>query len=319
MTLSCLTRLSAGAVVCALVLSSVLVLDAQNGAPADSLMASVRPLLSQDSMNVYRRFAPEHREKMLEYYGKVLALRALSPINFQGGGQMILFGVGTGQVKLATGLKRGREYSVGPVLAGTGIRMITLFFPSEDALKARFAEFGYSAPTFHAGPRGTRVAHVADPGGFMTELVVVPNGESPAYDRMEVTIAVSDLERSRTFYREFVGLDELPPVQDALLGTTKYPYRHAETTVNLVAVAKGVPADTGSAGIQYVVSDVETVDTRAKARNVAVEEPLSNMAGFSLRTVWLNDPDGATNYFAQVGGAGGGRGGRGGGRGAAAR
>ena len=25
------------------------------------------------------------------------------------------------------------------------------------------------------------------------------------------------------------------------------------------------------------------------------------MAGFSLRTVWLNDPDGVTNYFAQVG------------------
>ena len=31
-------------------------------------------------MNVFRRFAPEHREKMLEYYGKVLGLRSLSPI-----------------------------------------------------------------------------------------------------------------------------------------------------------------------------------------------------------------------------------------------
>ena len=35
--------------------------------------------------------------------------------------------------------------------------------------------------------------------------------------------------------------------------------------------------------------------------DVAVEEPLSNLSGFSLRTVWLNDPDGVTNYFAQVG------------------
>ena len=58
-----------------------------------------------------------------------------------------------------------------------------------------------------------------------------------------------------------------------------------------------------------MVSDVDTVDARAKARNVTVEEPLSNMSGFSLRTVWLNDPDGVTNYFAQVGGGRGGDGG----------
>ena len=27
----------------------------------------------------------------------------------------------------------------------------------------------------------------------------------------------------------------------------------------------------------------------------------SELAGFDLVTVWLNDPDGVTNYFAQVG------------------
>jgi catechol 2,3-dioxygenase-like lactoylglutathione lyase family enzyme len=275
--------------------------------PESDLMASVRPLFSQESMNVYRRFAPEDRERMLEYYGKVLELRALSPINFQGGGQMILFGVGTGQVKLANGLKRGREYAVGPVTAGTGIRMITLFFPDEAALTARFAAFGYPAPQFKSRADGARVAIVADPGGFMTELVVDP-GDASALDRIEVTIAVADLERSRVFYRDFVGLDELAPIEDAMLGVTRYPYRHGETTVHLVEVGRGLPADTGSAGIQYVVRDVDTVDARAKARSVAVEEPLSDLAGFSLRTVWLNDPDGATNYFAQVGGARGGGG-----------
>ena len=114
---------------------------------------------------------------------------------------------------------------------------------------------------------------------------------------------VSNLERSRAFYREFVGLDELPAVKDNALGVTRYPYRHGETTVSLWSAGSGLPADTGSAGIQYVVNDVDAVDARAKARNVTVEEPLSNLSGFSLRTVWLNDPDGVTNYFAQVGGA----------------
>ena len=29
--------------------------------------------------------------------------------------------------------------------------------------------------------------------------------------------------------------------------------------------------------------------------------PMAKLAGFDLTTVWLNDPDGVTNYFAQVG------------------
>ncbi len=44
------------------------------------------------------------------------------------------------------------------------------------------------------------------------------------------------------------------------------------------------------------------VDAKAKHRGgIAVETPLNKLAGFDLVTVWLNDPDGVTNYFAQVG------------------
>jgi catechol 2,3-dioxygenase-like lactoylglutathione lyase family enzyme len=292
-----------------LTLSALLVLVASTRFAAQSgSTESVRALVTQNSMNVFRRFAPENRDKMLEFYGKVLALRSLSPVQLGGGNQMILFGVGTGQVKLATGLTGRRQYNPGPVKDGTGLRVITLFFPDEAALVARFKEFGYAAPVFHAGNNGTRVAMVPDPGNFVVELVVVPNAPADSLGKMEVGITVSDLDKSRAFYREFVGLDELPPVKDAILGVTKYPYRHGQTTVNLWTFGKGLPADTGSAGIQYVVNDVDTVDARAKARNVTVETPLSNTFQ-TLRTVWLNDPDGVTNYFAQIlGGGGGGRG-----------
>jgi hypothetical protein len=289
---------------------AVITLAAQGPQPA-SPSESVRALLSQNSMNVFRRFAPEHRDKMIEYYGKVLALRSLSPITLGGGNQMILFGVGTGQVKLASGLVARREFRPGPVKDATGIRVITLFFPDEAALVARFKEFGYPAPEFRDGPNGARHAMAVDPGGFVTELAVIRNAPAGTYDRMEVGITVSNLEKSRAFYREFVGLDELPAVKDVMLGVTKYPYRHGETTINLWTFGTGLPADTGSAGIQYVVSNVDLVDARGKERNVTIETPLNNMAGFSLRTVWLNDPDGVTNYFAQVGVGGGGRGGRG--------
>jgi hypothetical protein len=95
---------------------------------------------------------------------------------------------------------------------------------------------------------------------------------------------------------------ELPPVEDKVLGVTKFPYRHKETTLYLYQVADNRHPDNGSAGIQYVVEDSPMVDAKARHRGgIAVETPLNKLAGFDLVTVWLNDPDGVTNYFAQVG------------------
>ena len=88
-------------------------------------------------------------------------------------------------------------------------------------------------------------------------------------------------------------------MESAALGTTKYPYRHGTMTVNLWTFGKGLPANTYTAGIQYVISDVEAVDARAKARGVTITTPLGNFSA-GLRTIWLGDPDGIVNYFAQV-------------------
>ena len=95
-------------------------------------------------------------------------------------------------------------------------------------------------------------------------------------------------------------IDELPPIKDQLLGITLYPYRHEETTLYLFQ-AGGAAVDNGSAGIQYVVSDAAMAEAKGKRRGLAVETPLNKLAGFNLTTIWLNDPDGVTNYFAQIG------------------
>jgi predicted enzyme related to lactoylglutathione lyase len=263
----------------------------------------VRPLIIQESMNVFRRFDPKLRERMVAFYEKVLALKPLQPIQLSATQQMILFGIGTGQVKLSAELDPRRAYHLGGVHAGRGIRLFTFFFPDEAGLAARFTAQGYAAPEFRDRGDGNRAALVEDPGGFPLQLVVIPNAPSETYEKVEVGINAADLERSRAFYRSFVGLDELAPVQDASLGVTKFPFRHGQTTVNVWSRGQDLPADTGSAGMQYVISDVETVDARAKALNVTVEQPLSTIPGFTVRTVWLNDPDGVTNYFAQVGAA----------------
>jgi catechol 2,3-dioxygenase-like lactoylglutathione lyase family enzyme len=215
---------------------------------------------------------------------------------------MILTGVGSGQIKLSAGQQGSRKYNMeGGVKGGTGIRFFALTYPDKATVAARFAAAGLAAPQFVAQGDGTEAALVTDPGGFPVQIVIKPGAKDGSNDGVGVGINASDLEKSRAFYREFVGLDELPPVTDKLLGITKYPYRHGETTIYLYDTGDNLPADNGSAGIQYVVSDSPMADAKAKARGIAVETPLNKLGGFDLITVWLNDPDGVTNYFAQVG------------------
>ena len=256
------------------------------------------PLLWQPSMNVFRRFSVD-RAKMIEFYGEVLGLEALPTFNLGGGSQMTRFLVGTSEIKLTTTVP-GRQYQAGPIDEVIGLRLLTFFFPDEAALVARFAAHGYPAPEFHGARGGTaRAALVQDADGQWVELVVVPDAAAEVFDRIEVGVTVTDLERSRAFYRRFVGLEELPPVHDTLLGTTRHPFRHGTTTVNLWTFGAGLPVDNGSAGIQYVVWNVDGVDALARARHVTIDQPLRGAFG-TLRTIWLEDPDGVTNYFAET-------------------
>jgi catechol 2,3-dioxygenase-like lactoylglutathione lyase family enzyme len=261
--------------------------------PAGSLVA----MSTQPSMNVFRRFASD-RAKMIEFYGEVLGLRQLPSAQLGGGNEMLLFAIGTGQVKLQA-TQAASQYPGGAVKDVTGLRVFTFFYPDEPALSARFTAKGYPAPSFAARAAGGRVAMVEDPEKQWVELIVLPGAPPETYNRLEVGITASNLEKSRAFYRSFVGLEELPPVLDPLLGTTKYPFRHGDTTINVWSFGAGLPANKSSAGIQYVVSDVDRVDARARAESVTIDRPLG-MFGQGLRTIWLADPDGVTNYFAQI-------------------
>ena len=237
-------------------------------------------------------------ERSRRFYSEVLGLKQLPSLNMPGGGQMMLFQIGSGQVKLQYTAAAG-EYKTGAVREVTGLRVFTFFYHDEAAVTARFVQHGYPAPMFGPARGGKRAAMVLDPANQWVELVVAPGAPQELYDSIDLGLTVSDLEKSRVFYRGFVGLDELPPVDDPILGTTRYPFRHGTTTVTVFSFGKGLPANTRSAGIQYVVSDVEAVDAKAKAQDVKIDTPLGNFSA-GLRTIWLSDPDGITNYFAQI-------------------
>ncbi|WP_338240771.1 VOC family protein [Aurantiacibacter hainanensis] len=255
----------------------------------------------QDSMNVFRRFPRDLTEEMVNFYVNALGLRSLNPIQLTDTQQMILTGVGSGQVKLSAGQQGDRSYDLsGGLKGGTGIRYLRFTYPDADIVRERFAEAGLPEPEFTQAD-GFPAALVTDPAGLSILIAIDPEAKDRSDDGIGVGIAVSDLEESRAFYRDFVGLEELDAVTSRQLGLTLYPYRHDETTVLLYEVAEGLPADTGSSGIQYVVRDAALAAARADHRDIAVETPLNRLRGFDLTTVWLNDPDGVTNYFAQVG------------------
>ncbi|MBN1241056.1 MAG: VOC family protein [Gammaproteobacteria bacterium] len=274
---------------------------AGSGAFADSTdEGSVGHLLWQPSMNVFRRYAVD-AEQMFEFYGGVLGLEQLQSFDVGGTTGVHRFRAGNSEVKL-TGRVDGREYVPGGVRDATGLRLLTFFYPDKAPLIERFRAHGLAEPQFEALPGGEReVALVEDPDGHAVELVVAPNAPAELYDSIEIGLTVEDIEESREFYREFVGLEELPPVDDPVHDTTKYPYRHGTTTVSLRSFDAELPADTGTGGIQYVVTDAAFVDRLAKERGVPIDQPLSTLRGFDLRTIWLDDPDGITNYFAETG------------------
>src|SRR5215467_9383166 len=249
-------------------------------------------LMTQDSVNVFRRFSVE-REKVLAFYSDAVSLQTAPTLNMPGGGQMSQFHIGTSLFKF-TNTAAGRQEKSGPVLDVTGLRVFTFFYADEAAVTKAFTSHGYSAPQFE-GPAGHRRAMATDPDGQWVELVV---GGEPSH--FEVGATVSNVERSRAFYREFVGLDELSPVDGPFGKTWRFKLgNHSANILNLWAAHPGAAANTYTAGIQYVISDAEAVDARAKAAGVKITQPLGPFGG-GLRTIWLADPDGVTNYFAQV-------------------
>jgi catechol 2,3-dioxygenase-like lactoylglutathione lyase family enzyme len=268
--------------------------------PVPDAHTTTAHVLWQPSMNVFRRFEVP-AERMYEFYGGVLGFEQLSTLNVGNGGGVARFQAGAQELKLTRRVPN-RSYAGGGVRGATGLRLLTFFFPDEAALSARFVQHGLPAPEFKDFVKERRrSALVRDPDGQDVELVIVPDASPAQLGRIEIGLTVADLARSRKFYREFVGLEELPPVDDERFGTRKYSYRHGATTISLRSFGEALPIDNGSGGIQYVVSDVEAVDALAKARQVPIDQPLSGLAGFNLRTIWLDDPDGVTNYFAETG------------------
>jgi catechol 2,3-dioxygenase-like lactoylglutathione lyase family enzyme len=249
------------------------------------------PYFVENSMNVFRRFNGDGA-RTLEFYGQVLGFGDIGAV-----GGVSRYQVGPSQLKF-TRAGQNAKFTRGGFHDAAGVRLWTMWFPDEAVLTRRFADYGYPAPVFKTTD-GVRSALVADPDGEWVQLVIAPNAPEQTYGRLEIGIAANDLEKSRAFYRTFVGLEELPPVHDPVLDVTRYPFRHGSTTISVWATPGPKPVNRQLAGIQYVVKPVEPIWALAQERGIPVEQPLGETLP-GLVTTWLYDPDGVTNYFAEI-------------------
>jgi catechol 2,3-dioxygenase-like lactoylglutathione lyase family enzyme len=259
-----------------------------------------RPKSEIGEINVFRRFSNERTAAMREFYGEVLALPVL-PESALGGGAMIRYPVGSSEVKLFPSAPS--PANTAGLADAAGVRLLTFFYADEAAVTQRFTAHGLAAPKFerrssHAG--ATAAALLQDPDGEWVELVVVPGASAAQLARFEIGITAGDLEASRAFYGEVMGLTAEPPVRDELLGVVKYPFKHGSTTINVWSAAAGVPKDAATAGMQYIVWNVAAIDGVVRERGAKIDRPLS--APGQMRTLWLVDPDGVSNYFAEFAG-----------------
>jgi catechol 2,3-dioxygenase-like lactoylglutathione lyase family enzyme len=280
-------------------LLSILPATIQAQDPVRTLQIKSTAEIMTQPMNVFRRFSGDAKP-IYDFYGKVLGLKQLTTYNLGGNTNVARFEIGTSQLKFSA-VVPNRKYQQGPIPDATGLRLLTFFFPNEAMVVERFKANGQAVPEFRP-IRGSKrsSALVQDPSGQWVELVIAPGEPNTTYEQMEIGLVVSNIETSRKFYREFIGLEELPAVQDAVLNTTKYPYKHGSMIVSLRCFGKPTPADTGSGGIQYVASDIKAVQDLAEARHVKIDQPINTLSGYGLRLVWLDDPDGITNYFAEI-------------------
>ena len=173
---------------CVLVVAGVSV-HAQSG-----VSVPLASLSTQPSMNVFRRFALEP-SKMAGFYADVLGLKQLPSLNMPGGGQMMLFEIGSGQVKLQFTAAAG-EYKTGRRPRCHGVACIHLLLSRRSSGHSQVRRARLSAPEFRKGRSGTTHRDGARPCEPMGRARGCPNAAQEVYQSLEFGLTVSISRRA---------------------------------------------------------------------------------------------------------------------------
>jgi catechol 2,3-dioxygenase-like lactoylglutathione lyase family enzyme len=185
-----------------------------------------------------------------------------------------------------------------------GIRLLAFILDDLASVLARFDADGKSYRRLSL-PEGApfQVAFASDADGNALELVGL---KRPAGDklttRMQIGLTVSDIEQSKRFYGEILGLPAEPemklPASMGTVGNVRYGYVAGGTTIKFWSMGDALPKRTGAPGsrtgirqISAVVEDLDGVHEHLRRRGVPIEVGPSAQGGKS-RALFASDPDG---------------------------
>ena len=291
---------------------AALVLVSRGGAQADT-SGTIADHMAKGSLNVV--LTVSDMEKAKAFYGGVLGLEPMAPIQFGADSnpvffpeptEMIRYQVGSHEIKLITSSKPLKLYP-GGTRTGIGFRMVNFPIADPEALFERVEVAGLSKPAITELPGSNyRFGMLQDPDGNQVEFHFY-EGDGPEgwTDRIHIALTVADVEKTRAFYGEILGMEEAGSFpMPGRPETTIYLFRLGETTVKFWSFGPDLPVYSGRhldaygfRYLQYQVKDIDAVHEFIKARGGTIELPPTPMNSMPVSLMFVADPDGIINAF----------------------
>jgi glyoxylase I family protein len=242
------------------------------------------------------------------FYTDLLGFEPLSGLSLGELGKMNRVRVGDHVLKLYD-FARAPERVEGGTDKANGMRLLAFILDDLDAVLARMDARGHKYNRLTLPDSATfEVAFTSDADGNALELVGL---KAPAGDklkaRMQIGLTVSDIQRSRHFYGELLGLKEEPemklPASMQTVGNVRYGFVFGKTTIKFWGKGE-LPSRTGAparyTGIRLITVPVEDTDAayaQLTERGVEVKVKPHDLQGLA-RVMFVTDPDGNFIEFA---------------------
>jgi catechol 2,3-dioxygenase-like lactoylglutathione lyase family enzyme len=272
---------------------------------------SIADHLAKPSLNVVITVKDMAAAK--KFYGEVLGLAPMAAIRFSDKTAAVFFPtavtmerfrVGTHEIKLIPGVESTRSYP-GGVTNGIGLRMVNYPIADFAAFKDRLKANGYPEPKISSLPDSTyRFGMLTDPDGNQVEFFF-HEGEGPQgwQESLHIALTVSDVEASRRFYGEVLGLRELPSIPMPGDPTRRvHLFQVGPTVIKFWSFGKELPNRAGrhldafgNRYIQYHVKNAQAAHEFVTSRGGKIDLPPTAVGSMPVDILFVADPDGIIN------------------------
>jgi catechol 2,3-dioxygenase-like lactoylglutathione lyase family enzyme len=250
---------------------------------------------------------PSDAEATLAFYRDVIGLQTLPSAPLGQGLLQHRLRIGKHLIKLNQ-LDRPPQRQRGGIERAVGIRLLALILDDLDAVVGRLQAAGRRYDPLTTGAElPYRVGFTQDPEGNVLELIGLRKPAGRALStRLQIGLTVADVERSRRFYGETLGLPEEPVMKVGGNVGQRYGFTWGATTVKFWGLPTPPPAQTGTpnahAGARLftvMVDDLDATHAELVSKQVPIRMEPTDL-GSVARIFFIADPDDNWIEFAQL-------------------